>query len=84
VLLGQEVGRDSKVRCPWHGGGQERTPSLHCFPGDNGWYCFGCGKGGSIIDLAAMLYGIDARGAGFHEIRRRLAEELLAAPAVAA
>jgi len=34
-------------------------------------------RGGSAIDLAAHLYGLEPRGAGFFEIRRRLALDLL-------
>ena len=74
------MGRDGKAQCPWHGGGDERTPSLHCYD-DGGFYCYGCGVGGSIIDLGARLYGLEPRGRGFHEIRRRLAADLLGAGA---
>ena len=46
--------------------------------------CFaGCG-GGSIIDLGALLYGIEPRGRGFTDIRKRLAKDLLAASAAVA
>jgi len=80
ALTGREVGSDGKVTCPFHGGGQERTPSLHAYPTpEQGWMCFaGCG-GGSIIDLGALLYGIEPRGRGFTDIRKRLAKDLLAA-----
>jgi hypothetical protein len=65
------------VKCPWHAGGDERTPSLHAYPDpDMGWYCFGCERGGSIIDFGAMLWGIDPSGRGYHEIRERLARAL--------
>jgi hypothetical protein len=43
-----------------------------------GWYCFGCGRGGSIYDLAALLWltgqsqGMPLRGRQFIEVRRRL------------
>ena len=40
--------------CPLHG---EKTPSLKLYE-DGGWYCFGCGRGGSSIDFAAALYGL--------------------------
>lgn len=81
ALTGRELGREGKVRCPFHAAGQERTPSLHVYPGDGGWYCYGCERGGGIIDLGARLYGIEPRGAGFHEIRGRLASDLLRAAA---
>jgi RepB DNA-primase from phage plasmid/CHC2 zinc finger len=74
-LTGHELGRDLKLACPFH---QDRTPSLHCYQDpEQGWYCYGCGAGGSVVDFAAALYGIDPRGAGFHEIRQRLASDLL-------
>jgi DNA primase len=67
------------VCCPFHAGGEERTPSLHVYPNDRGWACFGCGRGGTIVDFGAHLYGIEPRGGGFHELRRRLVSELVPA-----
>lgn len=74
ALTGRDVGRDGKVACPFHA---DRTPSLHAY-GDpaRGWTCFGCGRGGTIIDLGAALYGIEPRGSGYHEIRQRLEADL--------
>lgn len=40
------------------------------------FHCHACAAGGSIIDLGALLYGIEPRGSGFFEIRRRLLAEL--------
>jgi hypothetical protein len=78
ALTGREPGWGGKVRCPFHAGGEERTPSLHAYEdAEDGWYCFACGEGGTVIDLAAKLWRIEARGAGYHELRRRLAGELL-------
>lgn len=34
--------------CPFHG---ERNPSLKIYPETGGWHCFGCGRGGSVIDF---------------------------------
>ncbi len=42
-----------------------------------GWYCFGCGRGTSVYDLAAELWNVEPRGAEFVELRRRLSELLL-------
>ena len=69
-LTGQRVGRSGKVRCPFH---EDRTPSLHVYddPG-RGWFCFGCGRGGSIFDLAAALWERDTRGDAFLKLRREL------------
>lgn len=47
--------RGGFIRCPFH---RERTGSLKLYPGDKGWHCFGCGKGGSVIDFVMELYGI--------------------------
>ena len=75
ALLGVELGRDHKALCPFHA---EEEPSLHAYDGSRGWFCFGCGRGGSIVDLGAHLWGVEPRGRGYHELRRRLAAELLA------
>jgi hypothetical protein len=70
-LTGATVGRDGKVRCPFH---EDRTPSLHVYEDpQRGWFCFGCRRGGSIYDFAALLLGRDARGEDFLELRRELA-----------
>jgi hypothetical protein len=72
ALTGNVVGRDRKVSCPLHDDG---TPSLHvCERPEQGWYCFGCGRGGSIYDLAAELFGVCPRGPGFLQLRLRLRE----------
>lgn len=42
------------ICCPFH---HEKTPSLKIFP-DNHWHCFGCGKGGSVIDFVMELFGL--------------------------
>ena len=34
--------------CPFHG---EREPSLKVYHGTAGWHCFGCSRGGSVIDF---------------------------------
>jgi hypothetical protein len=75
MLTGLAPGRDGKVSCPFHGAG--RTPSLHVYsdPAD-GWYCYGCQRGGSIYDLGAELFGLSTRGRDLVELRRRLHEAL--------
>jgi hypothetical protein len=81
LLTGHEVGRDCKVQCPLPGH-DERTPSFHAYAEpEQGWHCFGCRRGGTIIDFGALLYAIEPRGQGFHDIRRRLASDLLGAVA---
>jgi hypothetical protein len=70
-LLGVEVPRHRKVRCPFHA---DRTASLHVYETPaRGWYCFGhCRRGGTIYDLAAPLYGYGSRGEDFLRLRSEL------------
>jgi CHC2 zinc finger/RepB DNA-primase from phage plasmid len=77
VLTGLTPGRSGKVSCPFHGA--DRTPSLHVYsdPAD-GWYCYGCQRGGSIYDLGAAVFGLSTRGRDFVKLRRRLHEALRA------
>jgi len=42
-------------RCPFHGGGQERTPSFTVDTDQKLYYCFGCSKGGGIIDFVMEM-----------------------------
>ncbi len=75
-LTGLRVGPSGKLRCLFH---DDRSPSLHVYrEPDRGWYCFGCGRGGSIYDLASLLWQHEMRGEDFRELRREL-EALVAA-----
>lgn len=74
-LAGAAVGRDGKVRCPFH---EDRMPSLHVYEDpQRGWFCFGCSRGGSVYDFATLLLGRDTRGEEFLELRRELTAILL-------
>ncbi|MDR2953264.1 MAG: DNA primase, partial [Treponema sp.] len=42
-------------RCPFHGGGRERTPSFTVDPDLKTWYCFGCSRGGGIIGFVMEM-----------------------------
>ena len=44
------------------------------------WRCFGCNRGGSVIDFAAALYGLEPRGEGYWRLRDRILEALVWAP----
>jgi hypothetical protein len=58
-LTGREVNRAGMLQCPFHKGGQERTPSLHVGgPHDTLWFCHGCGDGGDIFTMAEKLWGV--------------------------
>lgn len=74
-LTGRAAGRSGKVRCPFHDDG---TPSLHVYPdAQRGWFCFGCGRGGTVYDLAAALWGRELRGRDFAALRADLHAMLL-------
>lgn len=50
-LMGYQVNRGGFMVCPFHG---DKDASLKIYPGRNGhsgWHCFGCGRGGSVIDF---------------------------------
>lgn len=73
-LLGREPGRDGFLPCPFHGGGEERTPS---FKVDGTlWACFACPPmlgqvlGGNIYTLAGLVRGLalPLRGYDFTEV----------------
>jgi hypothetical protein len=73
ALTGEEVPRNGYLRCPLPDH-EDNTPSFQVL--DSHWRCFGCNRGGGIIDLAAVLYGVEPRGRGYHEIRVRLGDDL--------
>ncbi|MGB7069956.1 MAG: DNA primase [Pyrinomonadaceae bacterium] len=53
-------------RCPFH---QEKTPSFSVNPAKGFYKCFGCGKGGSVIDFL-----METEGLSFPEAIIRVAE----------
>ena len=57
-FYGFEPNRSGFICCPFH---TEKTPSLKLY--ENSFHCFGCGAGGSVIDFAARLFGLDVIGA---------------------
>jgi DNA primase len=42
-------------RCPFHSGGQEKTPSFKVDPDLKMYHCFGCNKGGSVISFVMEM-----------------------------
>lgn len=79
ALTGRVPNRAGKLCCPFH---DDSTPSLQVYDDpQRGWVCFGCGKGGTVIDFGAALYGLAPRGGEFFEIQRRLVDQLLAVAA---
>lgn len=58
TLTGQEAikrGANAWIRCPFHGGGNERTPSLELLPSPRGWRCHACHAGGDAVTFVARL-----------------------------
>jgi hypothetical protein len=53
-FYGFEPTRSGFICCPFH---HEKTASLKLY--ESGWKCFGCGKGGSVIDFVMELYEIN-------------------------
>ena len=46
--------------CPFHG---DKDARLKVYPGSGGWHCFGCGKGGSVVDFVMEHENCDFRTA---------------------
>lgn len=63
----KKAGVNYKGLCPLH---NEKTASFTVSPGKNRWHCFGCGKGGSIIDFI-----IEKKGLSFIDAIKDLASE---------
>ena len=72
ALTGHPV-RGEMSHCP-NPDHSDRFPS--CTVKAEFWRCHRCDIGGSAIDLGATVYGIEPRGKGFFDIRRRLLGEL--------
>lgn len=55
INIDEEV---KKTFCPFHKGGNERTPSFIYFQERNGFYCFGCNTGGGPVDFVSLYENI--------------------------
>ena len=40
-------------KCPFH---SERSASFKAYPGQRGYYCFGCNQSGSVIDFVMKFF----------------------------
>jgi hypothetical protein len=60
VLSYVELAPSGKGLCPFH---DDQVPSLHVNDEKDFWYCFGCEKGGSVIDFYMELEGCDFKTA---------------------
>lgn len=66
-FIGLSVNRSGFAVCPFHG---EKTASLKVYPDGRGWCCFGCHKGGDVINFASLYYGLS-----FKETLQRLNDD---------
>jgi hypothetical protein len=69
MLTGSQPNRAGKIVCPFH---EDHDPSLQLYD-DGSFYCFGCGRGGSIYDFAGALWGCETKRRAFLDLRARLA-----------
>jgi DNA primase len=51
----QKTGATFKARCPFH---NEKTPSFNVNPSRQMFKCFGCGKGGTVLDFVMEMDGL--------------------------
>lgn len=56
-------GKTHFIRCPFHKGATERTPSLQIYDGFRGFYCRGCGTGGDVTRFVEMYEGVETKDA---------------------
>jgi hypothetical protein len=77
ALTGDVVPPNGWLSCPLPDH-EDQTPSFQVL--SSHWRCFGCCRGGGIIDLGAALYGIEPRGEGYWRLRDRIFEALVWAP----
>ncbi len=71
-LAGVEPDRGGKVCCPLPDH-DDPEPSCHVYENAaQGWYCYGCGRGGDIYELAGALWSLRRDGWEFVELRRLL------------
>lgn len=54
----RKVGERWVSRCPLPDH-EDRSPSFTVYPGDGGWFCYGCLRGGDVIELARFAWGYE-------------------------
>jgi hypothetical protein len=86
ALAGVEVpDRGGHVPCPLDDHHDQLASCMVYRDAADGWWCFGCGRGGAIYDLASLLeggaWGRDLRGEDFRELKRRVQRQLGLEPA---
>ena len=57
---GFSLNRSGFCKCPLH---DEKTGSFKAYSGNRGFYCFGCGAHGSVIDFVMQYFGLNFQDA---------------------
>ena len=57
---GIRVNRHGFCVCPFH---SDKDASLKIYGSGRGWVCYGCHKGGDVINLAKLLYNVGFKDA---------------------
>ena len=65
--MGLNVNAKGFALCPFHG---DSDASLKIYEDGRGWCCYGCHRGGDVINLASAWYGT-----GFRETLRRIDQD---------
>ena len=70
-MFGYTVGRGGFMVCPFHGDTDASLKIYENQHGHNGWHCFGCGRGGSVIDFV-----MESEHCGFHQAVREINDRM--------
>lgn len=57
----KDRGRFKWARCEWHG--SDTSPSLKLYTDQHKWWCYGCGLGGTAIDMVMKALSCDFKTA---------------------
>lgn len=57
----RKSGKNYAGLCPFHA--DKKSPSLTIYPDNQSWYCFGCGKGGDVLDFIELVENTNFKGA---------------------
>ena len=57
---GFSLNRSGFCKCPFH---SEKSASFKAYQGTRGFYCFGCGAHGSVIDFVMLYFGLSFKDA---------------------
>ena len=55
-FYGLRPNRRGFIPCPFH---REKTASFKAYPKDKGFYCFGCGESGDVIDFVVKYFNLN-------------------------